>query len=88
MRSCSYFYSPEHAGTFLKANDLKLIIRGHEIEKEGFKYQECKKKKNKPTLTIFSAPNYCDKYKNLGAVGLLSEVLIFLEIGSNISSYF
>ena len=29
-----------------------------------------KKSNKKNVLTIFSAPNYCDKYGNLGAVAL------------------
>ena len=42
---------------------------------KGFKYQySCD---NQPlTLTVFSAPKYCDSYKNKGAVAVLS-VLLF-----------
>lgn len=30
-------------------------------------------------LTIFSAPNYCDRYNNLGAVGLINENKIDID---------
>lgn len=66
MRQCSYYFGIDQAKNFLNRNGLKLIIRGHEVEKEGFKYQ---KNHNVPlTLTIFSAPNYGDVYKNKGCI--------------------
>lgn len=38
---------------------------------KGFKYQH--NDKNQPlTLTIFSAPNYCDTYNNKGAIAVLN----------------
>ena len=40
MRSCSYFYTTDQAQKFLKHNKLKMIIRGHEIQLKGFKYQK------------------------------------------------
>ncbi len=37
------------------------------MENTGYKYQ--KQTNGKPlTLTIFSAPNYCDSYRNKGSV--------------------
>lgn len=71
MRSCSYFYSRNQAMKFLNSNNVKLIIRGHEVQMKGFKYQySCD---SQPlTLTVFSAPKYCDSYKNKGAVAVLS----------------
>ena len=44
---------------------------------KGFKYQY--NGDNQPlALTIFSAPKYCDSYKNKGAVAILS-VPLFLS---------
>ena len=41
------------------------------MENSGYKYQK-HTLTNKPlTLTIFSAPNYCDNYRNKGAVLLI-----------------
>lgn len=66
VRQCSYYFGIDQAKHFLNRNNLKLIIRGHEVEKEGFKYQKCS---NVPlTLTVFSAPNYGDVYHNKGCV--------------------
>lgn len=48
-----------------------MIIRGHEVQLEGYKYLQFKKTNKKNVLTVFSAPNYCDKYNNLGAVAII-----------------
>lgn len=75
MRSCSYYYSRNQTMKFLNANKLSLIIRGHEVQMKGFKYQNGAD--NEPlTLTIFSAPRYCDTYKNKGAVCLITVFLL------------
>lgn len=70
MRSCSYYYSHVQASMFLKTNKIKMIIRGHEVQMKGFKYQY--DPKNEPiSLTIFSAPKYCDSYNNKGAIAII-----------------
>lgn len=74
MRGCSYYYSRIQAKRFLKDNKVKMIIRGHEVQIEGFSYQKSTNDE-KLTLTIFSAPNYCDTYKNKGAVALIADVI-------------
>lgn len=38
-----------------------------------------KKVNKKNVLTIFSAPNYCDKYNNLGAVAMIDNQEIKLD---------
>lgn len=41
---------------YIKYNiNLELLVRSHEVKHEGYEYQ-----KGGKTLTIFSAPNYCD----------------------------
>ena len=48
-----------------------MIIRGHEVQMKGYKYQLGNN--NQPlTLTIFSAPKYCDNYRNKGAVAIMN----------------
>lgn len=47
---------------FLKTNDLKLVIRSHEVCEEG-----CAKEHDGQLITVFSAPNYCDIMGNKGA---------------------
>lgn len=47
---------------FLKTNDLKLVIRSHEMKEEGYEVEHSGK-----LITVFSAPNYCDQMGNKGA---------------------
>lgn len=51
---------------------------------KGFKYQH--DDKNQPlTLTIFSAPNYCDMYNNKAAIAVLNVKLI-VNLGKKYTS--
>ena len=49
---------------FLEANNLRMLIRAHQMVEHGFEYpfdpDEC-------CLTVFSAPCYAGEYKNRGA---------------------
>lgn len=66
-RRCSFFYNFELIRDFLDKNSLDTVIRGHEVQQTG--YQVFESYKGTPSLvTIFSAPNYCDAYKNMGAL--------------------
>ncbi|TBU08301.1 subunit A of calcineurin [Hamiltosporidium magnivora] len=66
-RRCSYFYSYEGVCNFLNKNNLLMVVRGHEVQLEGYKLY--KKHNGVPSvITLFSAPNYCDAYKNLGSI--------------------
>ncbi|XP_053679407.1 serine/threonine-protein phosphatase 5 [Anopheles nili] len=55
-------FGPDVTESFLKFNNLDYIIRSHEVKAEG--YEEAHDGK---CITVFSAPNYCDQMKNLGA---------------------
>lgn len=88
LRCCSYFYSPAQSEQFLKNNQLKLIIRGHEVSNNGFKYQFSRQ--NVPlTVTVFSAPNYCNSYRNKGVILFLNvqqhvfRIIILISNASN-----
>lgn len=48
-------FGPDVAQRFIEENDLKLVVRSHEVKNEGYEYQ-----KGGKVLTVFSAPNYCD----------------------------
>ncbi|KAI5169890.1 serine/threonine-protein phosphatase 2B catalytic subunit [Pancytospora epiphaga] len=74
-RRCSFFYHYSHVCSFLEENNLFTVIRGHEVQLEGFKaYDDYK---GAPSLmTVFSAPNYCDVYNNLGALIEYDEKII------------
>ena len=65
-------FGPDITMKFCELNQLKCIIRSHEVKQEGFEidhdgrcnldYLKC------IGITIFSAPNYCDSVGNKGAV--------------------
>jgi len=64
-RQCSYIYGIDAITNFLVRNDLDAIIRAHEACFDGYKFLFPSKETQLPrVITIFSAPNYCDVYKN------------------------
>lgn len=67
-RQCSYVYGVEAVKQFLKVNKLTSVIRAHEAQVDGYKMHMVNKSSGIPrVITIFSAPNYCDVYKNKAA---------------------
>lgn len=60
--NCSSF-GPDVTNRFLANNNLKLLIRSHEVKDEGYAVEHGGK-----CITVFSAPNYCDTMNNNGAV--------------------
>lgn len=61
VNCCSF--GPDVTERFLEKNNLKLVIRSHEVKDEGYAVEH-----NGKCITVFSAPNYCDQMKNKGAV--------------------
>lgn len=55
---------------FLSTNELKCIVRSHEMKMDGHAVQQSGR-----CYTIFSAPNYCDYMSNKGAYIVVSEDL-------------
>jgi serine/threonine-protein phosphatase 5 len=49
--------------SFLKTNNLSLLVRSHEMRQDGFTWEH-----EGRAVTIFSAPNYCGVCGNKGAV--------------------
>jgi len=66
-RQCSYYFGVDAVQTFLETNNLTSIIRAHEACFEGYKFQFLNADQVPRVITIFSAPNYCDVYKNKAA---------------------
>ncbi|OXB71678.1 UNVERIFIED_CONTAM: hypothetical protein H355_016804 [Colinus virginianus] len=73
-------FGPDVTAAFLEQNNLKLIIRSHEMKDEGYEVEHNGKldalEKTVAAaaavrvfeqITVFSAPNYCDQMKNKGA---------------------
>ncbi|KAF8634699.1 hypothetical protein AX15_000756 [Amanita polypyramis BW_CC] len=69
QRGCSFTFTYEAACKFLERNGLLGIIRGHEAQDAGYTmHRKTPTKKFPSVITIFSAPNYLDVYRNRGAV--------------------
>lgn len=76
-RQCSYLYGVEAVKEFLEHNDLTCIIRAHEAKAEGYQMHMVNPETNMPrVITIFSAPNYCDTYRNRGAILKFAENIL------------
>jgi protein phosphatase len=56
-------YGKERLNKFLADNKINLLITAHQFVKEGFTTFN-----NDRLLTVFSATNYMDKYKNVGGM--------------------
>lgn len=68
-RGCSYYYTYTAVCAFLKRNKLLCVIRAHEAQEQGYTIHKANKATNFPSLvTLFSAPNYLDTYKNKAAI--------------------
>jgi len=61
-RGVGYSFGPDITEAFLERNNLDLLIRSHEVKEEGYLVEHGGK-----TITVFSAPNYCDSMGNKGA---------------------
>lgn len=61
-RGVGYSFGPDITESFLKLNGLQLLVRSHEVKDEGYLVEHGGR-----TITVFSAPNYCDSMGNKGA---------------------
>jgi len=69
VRGCSYIYSYNAVCKFLDENNLLSVVRAHEPQNLGYRMHRKHPKTGFPALiTIFSAPNYLDTYKNKAAI--------------------
>jgi len=55
-------FGPDVTKNFLEQNNLELVVRSHEVRHEGYSLEHDNK-----LITIFSAPNYCDREGNKAA---------------------
>jgi len=61
-RGIGFSFGPDITAAFLEKNNLDLLVRSHEVKDEGYLVEHGGK-----TITVFSAPNYCDQMGNKGA---------------------
>jgi serine/threonine-protein phosphatase 2A catalytic subunit len=73
-RGAGYCWGDDVSDTFNFNNDLKMICRAHQLVMDGYSYAHKKK-----CVTVFSAPNYCYRCGNHGAV---------LEVGDSLEYYY
>jgi serine/threonine-protein phosphatase 2B catalytic subunit len=68
-RNCSFFFNYKACENFLIENRLLSIIRAHEVVPNGLLlYQQGSLSQFPVLISVFSAPNYCDVYKNTAAL--------------------
>lgn len=73
-RDCSYFFGLKPTKKLLRKNKLISIIRGHQVQVEGFKMHKWEGPQSFPfVITVFSAPNYCGYYDNKASVLIINE---------------
>ncbi|GMM53759.1 calcineurin catalytic subunit A [Maudiozyma humilis] len=69
VRGCSYAFTYQASCAFLQRTGLLSIIRAHEAQDAGYRMYRNTKTLGFPSLlTLFSAPNYLDTYRNKAAV--------------------
>lgn len=59
-RGVGFAFGPDICHAFLERNNLSLLVRSHEVKEEGYLVEHEGK-----TITVFSAPNYCDSMGNV-----------------------
>lgn len=65
-RGCSFFFNGKAVKEFLSKNNLKTVIRAHEVQMQGYKLHQYSG--DTVVITIFSAANYCGSVGNKGAI--------------------
>lgn len=69
-RGIGYIFGPDVTMEFNRQNNLKCICRAHQLYMHSYCWN-----KNNTVLTVFSAPNYCYRHGNLGAIAVIKETL-------------
>eukprot|EP00483_Globobulimina_turgida_P010408 UN10429 len=69
-RGVSCVFGSDIVRRFCKVNDIDLIIRGHQVVKDGFEYFA-----GGHLITVFSATNYCNVMDNAGAILCIDDKL-------------
>ena len=69
-RGVGLSFGPDVTAKFLENNNLKLVVRSHEVKDEGYEVEA-----NGKLITVFSATNYCNRWANAGAILLVGKDL-------------
>jgi len=71
-RGAGFLFGPDVTERFNYENGLALLCRAHELVLPGYSWMH-----NRHVCTVFSAPNYCNRIGNQGAVMSIDEQLQF-----------
>jgi serine/threonine-protein phosphatase 2A catalytic subunit len=69
-RGAGYIFGQDITEKFCHTNGLEFIVRAHQLVMEGYGWHHGER-----LATIFSAPNYCYRCGNQGAIMEVSETL-------------
>ena len=58
-RKISYVFNEKVLSSYLALNNLDMVVRAHQVVEDGYQFMF-----NKKIVTIFSAPNYCNRFNN------------------------
>eukprot|EP00771_Trimastix_marina_P000540 gnl/Trimastix_PCT/1560.p1 GENE.gnl/Trimastix_PCT/1560~~gnl/Trimastix_PCT/1560.p1 ORF type:complete len:306 (+),score=48.57 gnl/Trimastix_PCT/1560:79-996(+) len=72
-RGAGFTFGLDVSQQFIKNNGLRLLVRAHQLVMEGFNWTH-----DRGVVTLFSAPNYCYRCGNQGAILELDENLQFI----------
>ncbi len=73
IRGGGYLFGPDITRAFLTMNGLTHIIRGHQMQREGYEIEH-----DGQCITVFSAPNYCG-LMNKAAILVIGRRMTFLQ---------
>lgn len=69
-RGAARIFGPDALKQFCDTLGLELVIRAHQVVEDGYEFFG-----NKTLVTIFSAPNYCGQFENVGSILHISKDL-------------
>lgn len=73
-RGRSYVFNFASIKYFMSKNKILCILRSHEVEDNGYKLYRVLPSTNFPCMiSVFSAPNYCGSFENMGAVARVGD---------------
>ncbi|CAK6434087.1 unnamed protein product [Pipistrellus nathusii] len=70
-RGVSCTFDAEVVTKFLQKHDLGLICRAHQVVEDGYEFFA-----KRQLVTLFSAPNYCKEFDNVGAMMSVDNTLL------------